>query len=119
MKHVQRKLCSAANRMTWRAALQRRAVQIAAVTRTLPSIIAPKLFTRSRAPNGWVVRVPQEGRTPTTVLDIVTRISTRTFDEVRARPVIRVHRSDLVSMARLQELALSGMVNVEVNEARP
>ena len=91
LKRLRRRICSAANRTMWRAALQRRAVNIAALMRTLPALVVPTEFSRVRTPDGWLVTVAGANGVATAVLEIVTRVGTRTFEQVRAVPVALVH----------------------------
>ncbi len=112
LKRLRRRICSAANRTMWRAALQRRAVNIAALMRNLPALVVPAEFTRVRTPDGWLVTVAGADGLPTAVLEIVTRVGTRTLEQVRAVPVARVHLPEMVALEKLDDLERRGTVAV-------
>jgi len=113
LKRVQGEVCSAANRLVWRAAMQRRMVRIAGLLRTLPSLVVSRGVVRSKGPAGWLVTAVDSAGGTEAVLEVVTRTTGRTVEELAAPIPIRIIRADLVALPRLEELILAGTVTAD------
>jgi hypothetical protein len=103
---------SAANKLTWQAAVQRRTTRIASVIRSLPNLLLVPIVNRAKGPEGWLVTVADVDGIDRLAVEIVTHVAARTVDELNDPIVVRVHRRDLVNIPRLEKLALTGKVTV-------
>jgi hypothetical protein len=108
---------SATNKIAWRAGVQRRTSRIAGVVRSLPTLLRVPIVSRARGREGWLVSVAAVDGADCLALEIVTRVAARTAEELADPIVVRVHRRDLVDLARLERLQQSGKISVESVEA--
>jgi hypothetical protein len=99
-----------ANKIAWRAGVQRRTSRIAGVVRSLPTLLRVPIVSRARGREGWLVSVAAVDGADCLALEIVTRVAARTAEELADPIVVRVHRQDLVDMPQLEKLALTGKV---------
>ena len=109
---------SAANRILWRHAMQRRSTAIARILRTLSILIVAPGVGRAKAPNGWIVTAMGVDGGSQVLLEVMTATTGHTIAELGMPIPIRVHRRELVNLPLLQQLQQAGSVTVELAEAR-
>jgi hypothetical protein len=103
---------SVANKVTWRAAVQRRTSRIAGIVRSLPSFVLAPIVSRAKGPEGWLVIVADIDGEDRPALEIVIRTAGRTVESLADPVTVRIHRPDLVDIRRLKELEQDGKVTV-------
>ena len=117
LKRLQRRLVSRANKLVWSRALQKRATRVAALLRRLPPLVVVEGTERSRVTDGWLLEVVDGDGVRTEVLRLVTATPARSAAELACPLLLVVHRADLVRLAKLEELASSGIVVLVYSEA--
>jgi hypothetical protein len=110
---------SAANRMVWRAATQRRSSAIARLLRVLPRLVLAPTVDRTKGPTGWFITATGIDGASQLVLEIMSATAARTIEQL-AEPIrVQVHHSELVDIVRLERLRHDGNVTVGFVEAQP
>jgi hypothetical protein len=92
--------------------MQSRTSRVAGLLRSLVTLVLTPTVTRTKGAAGWLITAIGSEDVSHTALEIVTRVAARTLKEFADPIVVRVHRRDLVDLARLRKLELTGKVAV-------
>ena len=117
LRRLVSRTCSMANKIAWRAGVQRRTSRIAGIVRSLPTLLRVPIVSRARGPEGWLVTVADIDGADRLAVEIVTRAAARTIQGLEEPIPVRVHRRDLVDLARLARLQQSGKISIAFAEA--
>ena len=96
-----------ARRLTWRAAMQRRAITVSAVLSRLAGAVQGDDVARTKVGGGWLISA-----TGVPVIALTTATPGRTLAELAEPLTIRVLRADRVDIEKLQAVEREGVASV-------
>lgn len=110
---------SSANKMVWRAAVQRRTARIAGILRSLPKLIVAPGVDRMKGPKAWLITATSIDGVSQVVLELLTGTTGHTVADLGVPIPVRVRHRDLVDVTRLDQLLRNGSLTIEFAEALP
>jgi hypothetical protein len=117
MRRLVSRARSVANRATWREAMQHRTSAIARILRVLPSCMLASMAERTKGPNGWLISATGADGVRQVVLEVMTGTKAHAVEDLGMPIPVHVHRTELIDVARLEELLHDGSVTVVFVEA--
>jgi hypothetical protein len=115
LRHLVSRTRSAASRLLWRAATQKRTIRIATLVRLLPRIVPDRRISRSKVDGAWLVTI-EHAAASIRVMSIQTRTPGRRVEDLTAPISVRIHSPDFVDLTLLEQLEATGLAKVEKME---
>lgn len=112
LKRATTNACSAAARLVWRAAMQRRTRRIRTILETVPELVPSAPTRQVKRPGVWDVVVDGTSDAPITVMTLHIHTPGRSLEELAMPIPVQVHQEERVDAGRLRQLERAGVVQV-------